>query len=561
MSDDREHSYIPTLKRELAERRIDRREFLRTATLLGMAAPAAYALADTLSGSKSLVAPASAQGAIPKGGTIRIGMRCQDLKSPHTYSWVESSNAGRLVYDYLTVTGVDNVTRPSLCTKWEATEDLKSWTLHLRRDVKWHSGRIFTADDVIWNLKRVLDAKTGSSVLGLFKGVLLEEYDGGEKDSKGAAKKSTRLWDASAIEKIDDFTVRLNGKAPQLAVPENLFHYPLMILDPEGGGVHKVGANGTGAFTMVEDEVGRRQVYRPNRSYWAGAPHVDEWQYIDLGDEAAAHLSAIASKQVDGLYLGEVTHIDAMKQLAHVQMYDVPTAYTAVARFHAIKPFDDRRVRQAMRYAIDCAEVLKISYHGLGQAGEHHHVALVHPEYARLAPLTRDIARSKKLLAEAGYANGIDAEIIARPQPAWELVAVQAMVEQWREAGIRVNINIMPSAQYWDVWTKVPFGFTTWAHRPLGVMTLGLAYRTGVPWNESNYSNAEFDKLLSESEGILDVDKRRAVVAKLEAILQDDGPIVQPVWRSLFTFMDKRVKGFRMHPTGYIFGHEIGIEA
>jgi peptide/nickel transport system substrate-binding protein len=135
------------------------------------------------------------------------------------------------------------------------------------------------------------------------------------------------------------------------------------------------------------------------------------------------------------------------------------------------------------------------------------------------------------------------------------------MVEQWREAGIRVKINIMPSAQYWDVWTKVPFGFTTWAHRPLGVMTLGLAYRTGVPWNESNYSNAEFDKLLSESEGILDVDKRRAVVAKLEAILQDDGPIVQPVWRSLFTFMDKRVKGFRMHPTGYIFGNEIGIEA
>src|SRR5262249_45861708 len=343
MSDEREHPYIPTLKCELAERRIDRREFLRTATLLGMAAPAAYALAGTLSGSESLFAPARAQGAIPKGGTIRIGMRCQDLKSPHTYSWVESSNAGRLVYDYLTVTGVDNVTRPSLCAKWEATEDLKSWTLHLRRDVKWHSGRQFTADDVIWNLKRVLDAKTGSSVLGLFKGVLLEEYDGGEKDSKGAAKKSTRLWDASAIEKIDDFTVRLNGRTPQLAVPENLFHYPLMILDPEGGGVHKVGANGTGPFTMVEDVVGRRQVYRPNRSYWAGAPHVDEWQYIDLGDEAAAQLSAIASKQVDGLYLGEVTQIDAMKQLLHVQMYDVPTAYTAVARFQSVKPLDDSR--------------------------------------------------------------------------------------------------------------------------------------------------------------------------------------------------------------------------
>jgi hypothetical protein len=90
------------------------------------------------------------------------------------------------------------------------------------------------------------------------------------------------------------------------------------------------------------------------------------------------------------------------------------------------------------------------------------------------------------------------------------------MVEQWKEAGIRVKINVMPSAQYWNVWTKVPFGFTTWAHRPLGTMVLSLAYRTGGAWNESNWSNAEFDKLITEAEGYLDVDKRRAVMAKLE---------------------------------------------
>src|SRR5215469_13679772 len=197
MGDDREHSYIPALKRELAECRIDRREFLRTATLLGMAAPTAYALAGALAGDGLLPAPIRAQAAMPNGGTIRIGMRCQDLKSPHTYSWVESSNAGRLVYDYLTVTGVDNVTRPSLCAKWDASEDLKTWTLRLRRDVKWQNGRQFNADDVVWNLKRVMDPKTGSSVLGLFKSFLIEEYDGGEKDAKGNPKKSSRLWDAN----------------------------------------------------------------------------------------------------------------------------------------------------------------------------------------------------------------------------------------------------------------------------------------------------------------------------------------------------------------------------
>ena len=118
----------------------------------------------------------------------------------------------------------------------------------------------------------------------------------------------------------------------------------------------------------------------------------------------------------------------------------------------------------------------------------------------------------------------------------------------WKDAGIRVKINNMPSTQFWEVWTKVPFGFTGWTHRPLGTMVLGLAYRTGVPWNEAKYSNKDFDSLLTTAEGTLDVPKRREIMAKLEAILQDDGPIVQPLWRSVFTFMAKRVQGFKMHP-------------
>jgi peptide/nickel transport system substrate-binding protein len=135
------------------------------------------------------------------------------------------------------------------------------------------------------------------------------------------------------------------------------------------------------------------------------------------------------------------------------------------------------------------------------------------------------------------------------------------MVEQWKEAGIRTKINVMPSTQYWEVWTKVPFGFTTWAHRPLGVMTYSLAYRTGGSWNESDFSNPEFDKLLTEAEGTLEVEKRRAIMAKLEQIMLEEGPIIQPVWRAFFTFMDKRVQGFKMHPTGYINARELAISA
>ena len=107
---------------------------------------------------------------------------------------------------------------------------------------------------------------------------------------------------------------------------------------------------------------------------------------------------------------------------------------------------------------------------------------------------------AKQLLAEAGHPDGIDVEIATKQDPPWELATVQAMVEQWKDAGIRVSINSMPSASFWDVWDKVPFGFTSWTHRPLGFMVLGLAYRTGVPWNESRYANPEFDAILTKAE-------------------------------------------------------------
>ena len=135
------------------------------------------------------------------------------------------------------------------------------------------------------------------------------------------------------------------------------------------------------------------------------------------------------------------------------------------------------------------------------------------------------------------------------------------MVEQWKEAGIRAKLNIMPATQYWEVWTKVPFGFTTWTHRPLGVMTLGLAYRTGVPWNELRYSNPTFDQLLSEADGIVDVTKRQAVMAKLQAILLEDAPITIPIWRSLTTFAHKRVVGYGMHPSQYLHAADFAVQS
>src|SRR4029079_10737977 len=156
---------------------------------------------------------------------------------------------------------------------------------------------------------------------------------------------------------------------------ELLSHYPRLIMAPAENVEFKVGSNGTGAFTLVESEVGRRNVLKARKEpYWGGGPYLDELQFIDLGCDRAAAVAPLASKQVDGLYAADIVQLDALQRIPHVQMYQVTTAYTATARVQTEKHSADNRVRQALRYAIDSNTILQIAHKGLGQAGEHHHV-------------------------------------------------------------------------------------------------------------------------------------------------------------------------------------------
>jgi peptide/nickel transport system substrate-binding protein len=553
---ERENIWIPKLKQYLADSKISRREFIRYSALLGMSSGAAYMWAGKITG-QPIAPPARAQD-IPRGGTLMLSMRVPKLDSPHTYSWVYDSNVSRQVVGYVTRSGVDNVTRPHLCSRWEASDDLKTWTFTVA-DMKWHSGRPLTAEDFAWNIGRCLDPDTGSSVVGLMKGYMLKEVDTGQKDADGNPVMTTELWDANALEVKDDKTFVMNLQEPQVAVPEHLFHYPMQILDPEENGLFQVGSNGVMPFELVELEVGRRAVLRRRPD---GEAFLDEVHFIDLGDNPAAEAAALQSRQVHGNYEGNVEQYQLFKAMEHVHIHEVVTANTAVVRMRMDAPeFQDPRVRQALRYATDQQKTVQIATGDLGTEAEHHHVCPVHPDYKELTFFKRDVEKAKQLLADAGHPNGINLEIACKPDPAWEIASVEAMVEQWKEAGINTRINVLPSAKFWEVWDKVPFGYTSWAHRPLGFMVLGLAYRTGVPWNETAYSNPKFDEILGKAEGTLDIEVRRELIGQLQEIMQEDGPIAQSLWRKLFWPMDKRVKGFHLHPTRYLFCEELGIEA
>ncbi len=549
MSDDSKMPHLRQLQDQLADGRMNRREFVRFATLLGLAAPAAFRMAGL-----SPVTQAHAE-TMPAGGTLRVGTRVKDLKTPHTYSWGGyDSNVSRQVVEYLTFTDAQNVTHPYLLEAWSTSPDLKTWTLNVRKNVKWRNGEDFTADDVIWNLKQLTDAGVGSSFVGLVKGYLM-------KDAKGADGKTTSvLWDANAIEKVDSHTVRLNCAAPQVSVPEHLFHYPAAMLYPGEKGVFQPGSQGTGPFELITADTGKLAVVRKVKSYWGDAAHLDSIEFVDTGDDPSAAIAALASKQLHGLIFADPVQYDALKAMPHLQLYQVPSAETIVLRMKSDeKPFNDPRVRRAMKLALNAPPIVEVALRGIGMPGDNTHCSPAQPDTKPITPMGFHPDEAKKLLAEAGYPNGLETTLYVPNDLPWGVAQAQAAVEQWKQAGITVKLNVMPGAQYWDVWTKVPFGSTIWYHRPLAMMIIGLGYRTGVPWNESSYSNPKLDELLTKAEGTLDLDKRRDMMGEIEQIMHEDGPIAQPLWRNNFTFYDKTVMGASIHPSNYFFGNTLAL--
>src|SRR5262245_49859252 len=367
------HPYIPELVEDLRNHRVSRREFVRTSALLGLSATSAYALAARITGEP--VTPA-AHAQAGKGGVLKIGMAVQEMTDPATFDWVPKSNIARQMVEYLTITGPDNVTRPYLIEKWQASPDLKTWTFNVRKGVTWSNGDPFNADDVVFNFKRWLDPKTGSSNMGLFAAMTDE--------ITGADGKKVKKMTEGAVEKVDAYTVRLHLNRPELAIPENCYNYPTAIVHrsfEEWGKDLSKKPVGTGPYELVEFKVGERAVVRKGKApYWGGEVSLDEIHYVDLGDDRNAMLGALASGQIDYTIELGIAQLDAVKTLPGVQLFEVVTAQTGCARMQVTqKPFDNKKVRQALLACINKGQALELSYRGKGAPGEDHHVAPIHP--------------------------------------------------------------------------------------------------------------------------------------------------------------------------------------
>lgn len=540
------HPWIPEYFDKYQQGVISRREFLRLATLLGMsafaaacAAPAAETEAPPSGGEVTETEEPEAAGGIQRGGTWRSSMNLQLLDHPARLSWVEGANIVRQLGEYLTETGSDNITRPYLLDRWEASDDVLTWDLYLKQGITFNNGDELTADDVMFTFGEWLNPDIGSSMLGLLS------YLSGMQD----------------VEKVDDYHVRLHLQTANIGVPEHLFHYPAIVLhrDFEGDIIQQ--PVGTGAFLLEEYADGERAVFRRREDYWQmGAdgdplPYLDELIYVSTDKDAG--VAALQSGQVDTLYDPRPTDFQALQSVEGLVVRPVSTAQALILRVRVdLEPWDDNRVRTALKMCQDRAKILQLSYFGEGDLSIDAHMAPVHPAYCEKPIPEYDPEGARALLEEYAAEKGLELPLqvsLATKNDQAEPEIAQALKELAEPAGFEIALDITEPAGYWDRWTEVDLGITSWTHRPLATMVLPLAYIEEAigAWNETRWSDEEFTTKLREAEATLDIEARRSIMCDLEDIMQERGPIGNSYWKKVWNITAEEFQNVKAHPTAY----------
>jgi peptide/nickel transport system substrate-binding protein len=476
--------------------------------------------------------PGSALAGGPKpGGTLKFAL----LRDP--VGWDPHINQGATTYTFLNNIyeslirySLKGTLEPGLALRWE-NPNPTTYILQLRRNVKFHSGNPFTAEDVKFSIERILDPKT-------------------------AATRSKEFSVVQGVAVVDPYTVKITLRKPDAPFLELLASGEAMMVDKqwvEAGGNFKQAASGTGPFKQGPFETGVRYALVKNRDYWEQPyPHLERIEYASIPKDEV-RVQALQTGSVDMAEYIPWQSIKSLKQDPNTQVFVGYDTFNVIRLNPRRPPFDNVKVRQAFNYLIDRKEIMDLAWGGIGVAMDAALIPEGHWAYPNLHVWTYDPAKGKRLLAEAGVNPATTKIVFDSTTLSVHMDDAQIIVTQLQKVGftqIELKPMDVPTQQKKRVsgdYTMFIDGFSLPWPDP-DFYTVWFSSDAPLYGKSVGFSDERLDKLLDEGRSTLDQAKRKAIYAQVEQRLTELAPWVFLHWRPQAEAARANVKGYTRLP-------------
>ncbi|MEE9215880.1 MAG: ABC transporter substrate-binding protein [Anaerolineales bacterium] len=472
----------------------------------------------------SLALAACASTAPDPEGVIRVAMQPMVQTDPAFISSDSEVLFANHVYDYLVDINPQNQIIPRLASEWSVSDDGLVYTFTLEEGVTFHDGSPLTPEDVVWTLDRLRDEDIGSPTSDLYANI-------------------------EAVEGVGDNQVRFTLDTPNPFFLFDLSDNHALILKA-GTEDPATEFNGTGPFKVESYSAEDRIVLIANEDYFVeGVPSLAGMEIVFFNEDTAK-ADALRSGQIDLMLRMSTALFESLKDAPGVETYDIPTNGFDLIRLRSDRaPGNDPRVIQAFKLATDRDEILELVQQGYGAVGRDSPIGPLYADYYSEAVQIpeRDVEAARALLSEAGYEDGLKMELHT-PDTGGRPDLGAVLKEQWREAGIDIDVIVEPESVYYgdEGWLEVDLGITGWGSRPIPQFYLDVMLKCGAVWNESHFCDAEFDGLTDIAGSTLDEAERTAAYQDIQRILIERGPVIIPYYFAQFGAIREGFDGFEL---------------
>ncbi|WEX11251.1 ABC transporter substrate-binding protein [Chelativorans sp. AA-79] len=478
----------------------------------------------------------AAVSATANAATLRMAW-AQDATGldPHKQTAFPSLRLLELVYEPLVRLDADLQIGPAIAESWEFSADGRELTFKLDPDAKFHNGAAVTAADVKVSFERILDEATGAVARANFLSI-----EGIETPDEGTVVFKLSQPDAPILTAMSDINAAI---------------VPASEVEAGSIGTETVGS---GPFKLDEWDPNSKAVLDANEEWAGGTVGIDGINISVLPDETAI-LAAMRAGQIDFALLNDPLVATLVPREASLQLNRAPVlAYHVLQLNPSRSPMTELGVRQAISCAIDRQEVLDTASLGEGKVTG----PLTIPAYAtdpkELFCYERDIEKAKKLMADAGHADGFSATVIAATgEPPTAAAEAQVIQSQLAEIGIDLDIRMMELNVYVDTWLKGDFDMAVALNGGRAdPYTMYNRYwtKSGNLQHVANYIDDTLDSLMQQGREETDPEKRKAIFADFEKHLAEVSPWIWLYTSYGYTAQQKTVQGFEPSPTGTLFG-------